>query len=100
MHVASCENFWRDSGDDRVSNPAETPEARTEVQGLEEQNDHNSGRKLKWFATLTAVPWALGSNPGEDMDVCKCIAPSRHRGTINSCRAASPLVRMVEEDER
>ncbi|GFW80669.1 transposable element Tcb2 transposase [Trichonephila clavipes] len=28
----------------------------------------------------------------EDMDVCKCILPSRHGGTINSCRAASPLV--------
>ncbi|GFU78858.1 hypothetical protein TNCV_4491701 [Trichonephila clavipes] len=28
------------------------------------------------LATLTAVPLGLGSNPGEDMDVCKCIVPS------------------------
>ncbi|GFX39095.1 poly polymerase [Trichonephila clavipes] len=25
-----------------------------------------------------------GSNPGEDMDVCKCIVPSRPGGTLNS----------------
>ncbi|GFW33066.1 uncharacterized protein TNCV_2109961 [Trichonephila clavipes] len=42
----------------------------------------------------------LGSNPGEDMDVCKCIVPSRHRGTLSSRRAASPLVRLVAGDER
>ncbi|GFU65423.1 hypothetical protein TNCV_633461 [Trichonephila clavipes] len=35
----------------------------------------------------------LGSNPGEEMDVCKCIVPSQHGGTSNSRRAASPLVR-------
>ncbi|GFT09100.1 uncharacterized protein TNCV_4105551 [Trichonephila clavipes] len=34
------------------------------------------------------------------MDVCKCIVPSRHGGTLNSRRAASPLVRMVAGDER
>ncbi|GFU66591.1 hypothetical protein TNCV_3335721 [Trichonephila clavipes] len=28
----------------------------------------------------------------EDMDVCKCIVPMRHEGTLNSRRAASPLV--------
>ncbi|GFV24660.1 uncharacterized protein TNCV_3339761 [Trichonephila clavipes] len=38
----------------------------------------------------------LGSNPGEDMDVCKCIVPSRHGGTLNSRRATSPLVRLVD----
>ncbi|GFV70655.1 uncharacterized protein TNCV_3842341 [Trichonephila clavipes] len=53
-----------------------------------------------WLATLTAVPLGLGSNPGEDMDVCKCIVPSRHGGTLNSRRAASPLVRLVEREER
>ncbi|GFX03629.1 uncharacterized protein TNCV_2112011 [Trichonephila clavipes] len=41
-----------------------------------------------------------GSNPGEDMDVCKCIMPSRHVGTLNSRRAASHLVRLVEGEER
>ncbi|GFV57104.1 uncharacterized protein TNCV_3530531 [Trichonephila clavipes] len=39
-------------------------------------------------------------NPGEDMDVCKCIVPSRHEDTQNSRRTASPLVRLVAGDER
>ncbi|GFU39809.1 hypothetical protein TNCV_1949881 [Trichonephila clavipes] len=30
------------------------------------------------------------------MDVCKCIVPSRHGGTLNSRRAVSTLVRLVE----
>ncbi|GFX72187.1 uncharacterized protein TNCV_1954631 [Trichonephila clavipes] len=34
------------------------------------------------------------------MDVCKCIVPARHGGTLNSRRAASPLVRLVEGEER
>ncbi|GFX07608.1 hypothetical protein TNCV_4158781 [Trichonephila clavipes] len=42
----------------------------------------------------------LGSNPREDMDVCKCIIPERHGGTLNSRQAASPLVRLVEKKER
>ncbi|GFU32190.1 hypothetical protein TNCV_3834111 [Trichonephila clavipes] len=45
----------------------------------------------------------LGSNPGEGMGVCKCRVPSRHGGTPNTCRAASPLVReksAVEREER
>ncbi|GFV62254.1 uncharacterized protein TNCV_985181 [Trichonephila clavipes] len=33
------------------------------------------------------------------MDVCKCIVPSWHGGTLNSRRAASPLVRLVEGEE-
>ncbi|GFV04091.1 uncharacterized protein TNCV_917131 [Trichonephila clavipes] len=46
---------------------------------------------------LTAVPWGQGSNPGEDMDICKCVVPLRHGGTLNSRRVASPLVWLVEE---
>ncbi|GFW90384.1 hypothetical protein TNCV_3509321 [Trichonephila clavipes] len=46
-------------------------------------------------ASLIVVPLRLGSNPGEAMDVCKCIVPSQHGGTLNSHRAASPLVRLV-----
>ncbi|GFW41271.1 uncharacterized protein TNCV_1002641 [Trichonephila clavipes] len=42
----------------------------------------------------------LGSNPGEDLDICKRIVPSRHGGTLNSCRAASPLTRLWEGEER
>ncbi|GFU86548.1 uncharacterized protein TNCV_4479841 [Trichonephila clavipes] len=46
---------------------------------------------VQWLATLTAVPLGLGSNPGEDMDVCKRIVLSRHGGTLNSRRASSPF---------
>ncbi|GFT24046.1 hypothetical protein TNCV_2063221 [Trichonephila clavipes] len=42
----------------------------------------------------------LGSNPGEGIDVCKCIVPSRHGDTINSRRAASSFVRLVEGGKR
>ncbi|GFU85966.1 cullin-4A [Trichonephila clavipes] len=42
----------------------------------------------------------MGSNPGEDIDICKCIVPSRHDGTLNSGRTASHLVRLVVGDER
>ncbi|GFV44807.1 cullin-4A [Trichonephila clavipes] len=42
----------------------------------------------------------LGSNHGENIDVCKCIVPSRHEGTLNSRRAASPLVWLEEGEER
>ncbi|GFW82602.1 uncharacterized protein TNCV_3491741 [Trichonephila clavipes] len=34
------------------------------------------------------------------MDVCKCIVPSRHGGTLNSRRAESPLERLVEVEKR
>ncbi|GFX32045.1 uncharacterized protein TNCV_4098951 [Trichonephila clavipes] len=52
----------------------------------------------KWLATLTAVPLRSSSNPEEDMYVCKCIVPSWHGVTLNSRRAARPLVRLVEEE--
>ncbi|GFX09014.1 uncharacterized protein TNCV_4165931 [Trichonephila clavipes] len=34
------------------------------------------------------------------MDVCKCIVPLRHGGTLNSRRAASPLMWLVEGEKR
>ncbi|GFU55098.1 uncharacterized protein TNCV_426041 [Trichonephila clavipes] len=34
------------------------------------------------------------------MDVRKRIVPLLHGGTLNSCRAASPLARLVEGEER
>ncbi|GFT38305.1 uncharacterized protein TNCV_2638671 [Trichonephila clavipes] len=46
------------------------------------------------------MPYGLCSNPGEDMDVFKCIVTLRYEGTLNSCRAASPLVWLVEGKER
>ncbi|GFS51325.1 uncharacterized protein TNCV_3533681 [Trichonephila clavipes] len=42
----------------------------------------------------------LGSNPGEGMDVCKCIVALRHLGTLKSGRASSPLMRLVEDEDR
>ncbi|GFW82155.1 uncharacterized protein TNCV_5056301 [Trichonephila clavipes] len=50
--------------------------------------------------TLDAVRLGLGSNLGEGMDICKCIVPSRHRGILNSSRAASTLVRLMERKDR
>ncbi|GFX31972.1 hypothetical protein TNCV_3408861 [Trichonephila clavipes] len=46
------------------------------------------------------VSQGLGSNPGEGMDVCECILPLRHGGTLNSGQAASPHVRLVEGSGR
>ncbi|GFT86004.1 cullin-4A [Trichonephila clavipes] len=54
----------------------------------------------KWLVTLTAVPLELGSNPVEDVDVCKCTVPAWQEGTLNSRRATSPLVRLVKGEER
>ncbi|PRD34924.1 UNVERIFIED_CONTAM: hypothetical protein NCL1_13128 [Trichonephila clavipes] len=34
------------------------------------------------------------------MDVCKCIEPAWHGDTLSSCQAASPLVKLVEREER
>ncbi|GFW86866.1 uncharacterized protein TNCV_2810211 [Trichonephila clavipes] len=51
-------------------------------------------------SSVSASLFSDGSNPREDIDVCKYIGPSRHGGTLNSRRAASPLVRWVEGEER
>ncbi|GFX56773.1 uncharacterized protein TNCV_495211 [Trichonephila clavipes] len=56
--------------------------------------------KAKFSHTvLTDTFVGLGSNPGEGMDVCKCIVPSRHGSTLNSRRTTNPLLRLVEEEE-
>ncbi|GFY01820.1 uncharacterized protein TNCV_1468101 [Trichonephila clavipes] len=34
------------------------------------------------------------------MDVCKCMVPFRHGGTLNRRGAASPVMRLVEGEER
>ncbi|GFS99786.1 uncharacterized protein TNCV_1062481 [Trichonephila clavipes] len=41
-----------------------------------------------------------GSNPGEGMNVCKCLVPSQHGGTLDNRRTTSHLVRLVEGEER
>ncbi|GFY15926.1 uncharacterized protein TNCV_1285711 [Trichonephila clavipes] len=56
--------------------------------------------RFQWLVTLTAAPLGMSSNPGEGMDVCKCIVSLRHEITLNSCQAVSPLVRLVEGEER
>ncbi|GFW58718.1 uncharacterized protein TNCV_379011 [Trichonephila clavipes] len=53
---------------------------------------------VEWLATLTAVLQGLCLNPGEDMDVFKCIVPLQHEGTLNSRQAASPLVKLAAEE--
>ncbi|GFY25342.1 hypothetical protein TNCV_2484621 [Trichonephila clavipes] len=40
------------------------------------------------------------SSRHKDMDVCKCIVPARHECTLNSRRAASPPVRLVEGEDK
>ncbi|GFU45706.1 extended synaptotagmin-3 [Trichonephila clavipes] len=52
------------------------------------------------FEKIILGDMGLGSNPSEDMDICKCMVPLRHGGTLNSRRAASPLMRLVAGDER
>ncbi|GFW52925.1 uncharacterized protein TNCV_2395041 [Trichonephila clavipes] len=42
----------------------------------------------------------LNSNLGEGMDVCKCVVPLGHGGTLNRRRVASLLVRLAEGEER
>ncbi|GFU59875.1 hypothetical protein TNCV_4726421 [Trichonephila clavipes] len=42
----------------------------------------------------------LGSNPGEHMDIKKNLVPLQQEGTLNSNRAASPFVWLVEREER
>ncbi|GFW73009.1 hypothetical protein TNCV_831301 [Trichonephila clavipes] len=47
--------------------------------------------------------WAkkgLSSNPGEGMDISKCIIPLRHGNTLHSRPAASFIARLVEGEER
>ncbi|GFT17425.1 hypothetical protein TNCV_4806841 [Trichonephila clavipes] len=62
---------------------------------------------LSWGRTATlglqglrqtnyAFEKAKSSNPGGGMDVGKCIVSSRYGGTLNSHRAANPLVKLVE----
>ncbi|GFT30493.1 uncharacterized protein TNCV_2377751 [Trichonephila clavipes] len=62
--------------------------------------DQNNGTKLLNYCIVIGPGQGLGSNTGEGMDVCKCILPSQHGGTLNSRRAAKPLVRLVEGEER
>ncbi|GFU48405.1 hypothetical protein TNCV_3342921 [Trichonephila clavipes] len=50
----------------------------------------------KWLPKLTAEPLGMGLNPGEDLDVCKCIVLSSDGGTLSSRLVASLLVKLME----
>ncbi|GFU26513.1 hypothetical protein TNCV_2463561 [Trichonephila clavipes] len=72
---------------------SKTPWNRHIIQGL----------KIISNGILTIFDWSpegLGSNPGEGINVCKCILLSRHGVTQNSRRAASPHVRLVKGEEK
>ncbi|GFX92908.1 uncharacterized protein TNCV_914581 [Trichonephila clavipes] len=67
-------------------------------------NYHTNGRTFELSTDLTRIDplhgeslEGLGSNPGEDMDVCKCIVSSWYGGTLSSRRAASREVGGREE---
>ncbi|GFV66965.1 hypothetical protein TNCV_1264511 [Trichonephila clavipes] len=50
---------------------------------------------------MTAVPYVLGLNPGDGTDAYKYLVPLRQRATLKkSHRATSPLVRLVEREEK
>ncbi|GFX15775.1 hypothetical protein TNCV_1060971 [Trichonephila clavipes] len=49
--------------------------------------------------TLTTVPYGLCSNLREGMDVFECIVPVWHGCILNSHRAASLHVRLVEGEK-
>ncbi|GFU26083.1 hypothetical protein TNCV_5105411 [Trichonephila clavipes] len=63
-------------------------------------NLKSPGHPEQWLVTLSVVPKGLGSNPGEAMDVCKRIVSLWHGVTLNNRRAASPLARLMEGEER
>ncbi|GFW83824.1 otoferlin [Trichonephila clavipes] len=59
-----------------------------------------SGGNFQSTAKRKHAVTVQGSSPGKDMDVCKCLVPLQHGGTLNNRRAASSLVRLVKGEER
>ncbi|GFS83283.1 hypothetical protein TNCV_600291 [Trichonephila clavipes] len=65
---------------------------------------HTDSRTFEISTGAAVAQWSryrimasLCSNPGEGMDICKCIASLRHEGTLNSRRAASLFVWLMED---
>ncbi|GFX32462.1 hypothetical protein TNCV_2173801 [Trichonephila clavipes] len=58
---------------------------------------HSDGRGQIPTVVSDTECCAIGLNPGEGMDVCKRIMSLKHGDTLNSSRAASLLVRLMEE---
>ncbi|GFS98236.1 hypothetical protein TNCV_944201 [Trichonephila clavipes] len=50
---------------------------------LAEGVGHPSGKVV---SDVTAAPLGMGSNPGEDMDVCKCVVPSRQGANLKAVK--------------
>ncbi|GFT46988.1 uncharacterized protein TNCV_3746681 [Trichonephila clavipes] len=87
-----------DSNDENKMNNA----APYHTASLEGNGMKNHAKILAYHQFVTVAlehTKGLGSNPGESMDVCKCIVPLWHEGTLNSHRAASSLMRLVEGEE-
>ncbi|GFV47017.1 hypothetical protein TNCV_2699111 [Trichonephila clavipes] len=55
---------------------------------------------VRFFTAIDCRRNGLGSNPGEGMGASKYIVSSWHGGTLNSRRATSSLVRLVEGEDR
>ncbi|GFV65164.1 uncharacterized protein TNCV_2701061 [Trichonephila clavipes] len=72
--------------------------------GLNYQDDDMLTEEISVPAVFVSDPdcgaVGLDLNPGEDMDVCNCIVPLRHGGTLNSRQATSPLEWLVEGEDR
>ncbi|GFW86655.1 hypothetical protein TNCV_4334391 [Trichonephila clavipes] len=68
--------------------------------GLHKATEGNSGCSCLVVSDANCCAVGMGSNPGEDIEVCKCFVLVRHGGTLNSRRATSPLVRLVEGEDR
>ncbi|GFX79186.1 mariner transposase [Trichonephila clavipes] len=70
------------------------------ITGDEKGHGAKKMNRLKPFPKPIFTKKGPGSNPGGSMDVCKCIVPSRLESTLRGRRAANPLVRLVEGEER
>ncbi|GFU34679.1 hypothetical protein TNCV_1993901 [Trichonephila clavipes] len=57
--------------------------------------------KASYLQSLNKCFWkGLGYNLGEGLDVCKCIATLLHVVILNSRSAASPIVKLMEREEK
>ncbi|GFT68354.1 hypothetical protein TNCV_659561 [Trichonephila clavipes] len=87
-----------DDDEEEEKGTGSSPQKKRDLATVDDFGDEDQGSYL--LATLAAVSLDLDLISGEDMDVRKCIVTSRLGGTVNSRRAASPLVRSVEGKER
>ncbi|GFW19688.1 DDE_3 domain-containing protein [Trichonephila clavipes] len=102
----AIENVWDALGRQVAGRNYPPTNKKTLIRALTEEWDKLPQQLLDnvvqsmWLVTLSAVPQGLGSSPGEGMDACKCIVPSRQVGTLNWRRSSSLLVRLRKGEER